>query len=256
MVTLALDTTTRAGSLALAKDAASVATFVGDAERKHSERLPGDIQKLLDQAGFRSADIDRYAVCSGPASFTGLRVGIATIQGLALAHGRLVLPVSTLEALAWNALWSHTRSDTRSEPFAPGDLVVAWLDAARREVFACVYAVPARPWEPELLTPGKLPRLEQREAPSVGHPSDLVAQWAPGFQDKKIWIVGEGVDTATLGQMHSHGARVHRIAAGPLAAVLARLAWLRVDEAVRPHAVRPVYVRRPDAELARERRQK
>lgn len=258
MLILALDTTTRAGSVAVAKDGNIITIFVGDAGRTHSERLPGDIQKVLEQAGFQSADVDLYAVCSGPGSFTGLRVGIATIQGLALAHGRLVLPVSTLEALAWTALWSHTRSDirsdTRSEPFARDDLIATWLDAQRREVFACVFAVPGPTWRPDRLVPGELPRLEQREAPAVGIPSNLVAQWGTQIDDRTIWIVGDAVDAATLGLMRSRGARVHRIVPGPLAAILARLAWLRVDEAVRPHAVRPVYVRRPDAELAREGR--
>ena len=100
MVILALDTTTKAGSCALWRDGALVEQRPGDAARTHAERLPGDLADLLAAHGLTVKDVDLYAVASGPGSFTGLRVGIATIQGLALVHGRKVVAVSALEALA------------------------------------------------------------------------------------------------------------------------------------------------------------
>src|ERR687895_1137349 len=99
MLVLALDTTTRQGSVALARDGALLATYVGDAAITHGERLPGDLVRVLDAHGLRVSDVDVFAVAAGPGSFTGLRVGIATLQGLALANARPLVGVSALDAI-------------------------------------------------------------------------------------------------------------------------------------------------------------
>ena len=75
MLILALDTTSRAGSVALARDAGVLDQQRGDPSRTHGERLPGDIGDLLERHGLTVADVDLYAVAAGPGSFTGLRVG-------------------------------------------------------------------------------------------------------------------------------------------------------------------------------------
>ena len=89
MVLLALDTTTAAGSVALWRDGL-IEEQPGDPARSHAERLPGELAALLARHGCTTNDVDRYAVASGPGSFTGLRVGIATVQGLALVGARVV----------------------------------------------------------------------------------------------------------------------------------------------------------------------
>src|SRR5258708_26525909 len=96
MRVLALDTTTRAGSVALVENDRVVEERAGDASRTHGERLPAELAAL----GAPWPTIDVFAVASGPGSFTGLRIGIATMQGLALVAGRPVVGVSALEALA------------------------------------------------------------------------------------------------------------------------------------------------------------
>ncbi len=90
MLVLALDTTTRGGSLALVSDGGVLEVFAGDATRTHATRLPGDILDCLARHQVGLGDIDLYGVAVGPGSFTGLRIGIATIQGLAFASGRPV----------------------------------------------------------------------------------------------------------------------------------------------------------------------
>ncbi|HMB82302.1 MAG TPA: tRNA (adenosine(37)-N6)-threonylcarbamoyltransferase complex dimerization subunit type 1 TsaB, partial [Vicinamibacterales bacterium] len=82
MRVLALDTTTRAGSVALVSDDRVVDERSGDGSRTHALRLPGEILTLADEHRWPLSTIDLYAVASGPGSFTGLRIGIATIQGL------------------------------------------------------------------------------------------------------------------------------------------------------------------------------
>src|SRR5262245_23454403 len=78
---LSLDTTTRDGSAALVDDDRVVEVRRGDASRSHAERLPGDLLSLVGAHGLTLGDIDVFAIAAGPGSFTGLRIGIATIQG-------------------------------------------------------------------------------------------------------------------------------------------------------------------------------
>src|SRR5215831_17702615 len=119
MRVLALDSTTRAGSVALVENGVVVDQRAGDPSRTHGERLPAELAAL----GAPWPTIDVFAVASGPGSFTGLRIGIATMQGLALVTGRRLVAVSGLEALAQLA----------GADAAPGARVAAWIDAQRGE---------------------------------------------------------------------------------------------------------------------------
>src|SRR5688572_26673975 len=105
MIVLALDTASRAGSVAV-MDERGCRGRAGDAARTHGERLPGEIIEFLRDEGHALQDVERFAIIAGPGSFTGLRVGVAAIQGLALASGRDVVPVPTLDAMA--AAWRWT----------------------------------------------------------------------------------------------------------------------------------------------------
>src|SRR5215472_15972812 len=110
MVVLALETVTRAGSVAVLDGATCHAT-TGDPTRTHGERLPHDATAWLSRFGHTLADVELFAIISGPGSFTGLRVGMAAIQGFALSRGRQVVAVPTLDALALGWLWSHALTE-------------------------------------------------------------------------------------------------------------------------------------------------
>lgn len=97
----------------------------------HSRRLMPAVEFLLASAGLAPAEVEAYAVTTGPGSFTGLRVGLATVQGLALAAGAPCLGLSTLDVLA-----------ARIEGAA--DALVALMDAQRDEVFGARYDGRAR----------------------------------------------------------------------------------------------------------------
>src|SRR4051794_35602956 len=137
MRALALDTTTPAGSVAIvaavaaAGEPRAIAGRCGDPSRPPAGRFPRAVVALLGECGLTLRDVDLLAVASGPGSFTGLRVGIATIQGLAFVTGGRVVGVSALDALAQQA----------SVAAAPGALVGAWMDAHRGEVFSGLYRV-------------------------------------------------------------------------------------------------------------------
>jgi tRNA threonylcarbamoyladenosine biosynthesis protein TsaB len=237
MLILALDTTTRAGSLALARDGRLLEVVEGDPGLTHAARLPGGILDLLARHHLTLGDIDLYGVAAGPGSFTGIRIGIATIQGLAFAHGRRVVGVSALDALA------------EAAGPAPGDggapvRRAAWIDAARGEVYGRLYMPAGAAWEAVT-------------APVVGRPSAVLEAWSDELGPGPIEFVGDGA-TAYLEQIAEVLGGRARPADGvpPLAAAIANIA-AREDKAglaVAPDAIRPLYVRRPDVELARERR--
>lgn len=239
MRALALDTTTADGSVALVEDDRVVDERRGDRSRTHAERLPGEIGALLDAHGLAWRDVDVFAVASGPGSFTGLRIGIATIQGLALTTGRRVVALSALAALAQCA----------SAEAGAGALVAAWMDARRRDVFSAMFRVTGAPiFEPE--------RLSLIEGPTVGDPAATLARWAGQVNGARVVFVGDGAalyhDTIERCWPSPH----HIVPAPALAGGIGRmaLALARRGETIDPAAVQPLYVRRPDAELDREKK--
>ena len=240
VIILALDTATREGSVALRSAHALLGWASGDPERTHGERLPGDLLALLSAHETDLHEVEVFAVCTGPGSFTGLRVGLATIQGFALATGRPVIAVPTLEALAHAGLEQQPPQGRRPT------LVVPWMDAHRGEVFGAVYRV------------DQDGVVREHHPSAVGTTDVLLQEWEPVLKASPVLFVGNAVDGARLAIADALGAEaaVQTLPSmPPLAPTAARLAQARgADAATSPHAIRPVYVRRPDAELARDRR--
>ena len=228
---LALETATRAGSWALAEDGIVVAEGQGGDGGTHDLRLPQPLVEMLGARRLTLADVDFFAVATGPGSFTGLRVGIATIQGFAVATGKPVIPVPTLDAIAAAAA-------AEADAVALEYLAV-WLDAQRREIFGALYALRD---EPRLLMP-----------PQVGTPAEIAREMAGLIGSAHAGFAGDGAHRyhASFETLGIGDARLLPIR--PIAPHLARLATRRVADAVAPHALVPVYVRRTDAELTRER---
>jgi tRNA threonylcarbamoyladenosine biosynthesis protein TsaB len=233
--TLALDTSTAAGSVALRTAGEPVAARSGDRTRPHATRLPGDLFELLSDRRTTLADLTLLAVGLGPGAFTGLRVGLATMQGLAFATGLPIVGVSGLDALASVAACERgSRTGT----------VAVWLDGARREVFAARYRAEA----------GQLFGVVEVGEALAGSPGSVLERWmAEAAAPPDTWI-GSGAELYGS-VLESRLGSLPQIVRSPLLApVIAELAEraLRAGHAVSPHALRPIYVRRPDAELARE----
>jgi tRNA threonylcarbamoyladenosine biosynthesis protein TsaB len=238
MRVLALDTTTRTGSVAVVDDGHVIGERGGDAARTHAERLPAEIVALVDACGLALADIDLFAVASGPGSFTGLRVGIATMQGLALVGGRRMAGVPALDALGHLA----------SREARAGTYVAAWMDAHRRDVFTALYRVGAAPlFESE--------RLCDVEGPTVGDPAATVSRWRREVGDACVDVMGDGA--ARFADVIAREAPGWRVLAPPLlAGAIGRIAFERArrGDTVDPAGLHPFYIRRPDAEVARDGR--
>ena len=226
MLALALDTTTRAGSAAVVRDGVILLEHAGDPTITHGQRLPRDLMRLLDEAGIRLADVDIFAVAAGPGSFTGLRVGIATAQGLAMAAERRIVPVPTLEALARAGRNGVNR-------------VAPWMDAQRGEVFAAVYAADGATVEIEA---------------SSETPDRTLDRWPQPLAVEPIQLVGDGALRYRETVERRVPAAVIIDPVPPLAGFIGLIASQCPQRGVLPHAVVPIYVRRSDAELARARR--
>ncbi|MEO6221912.1 MAG: tRNA (adenosine(37)-N6)-threonylcarbamoyltransferase complex dimerization subunit type 1 TsaB [Vicinamibacterales bacterium] len=225
MVVLALETVTPLGSLAVWRDGTCVSSH-GDALTPHAARLPGAWMTALDAAGVRLEDVDRLAVVSGPGSFTGVRIGMASAQGLALTRGWSVFAIPTLDAIAECWRYAHHA--------APPRTVIACLDGLRGEVFAREFQFDGAVLHPQ-------------GDPQVATPD--VLRWMPFGHG--VSLVGSGA----LRHADAWRSRADEIAdmPEPIAAGAARLAARSTATPVAPHALRPLYVRRPDVELARER---
>ena len=163
LLILALETATPFASVALLRRGALLAEFTTTGARPHSERLLPAVDHVLAAAGVGLAEVGAFAVSIGPGSFTGLRVGVATLKGLAFGDARPVAAVPTLAALAASAAGS-------AEP------VLACLDARRGEVYAAVWAPGGTAWAPlvpeGLFTPAALARVAPRPCTLVGCPGE------------------------------------------------------------------------------------
>ena len=218
---LALETATLAGSVALLDGSRVVGESLLDIALTHSERLMAMVDRLLKDCGWSVSALDGLAVSIGPGSFTGLRIGIATAKGLALALGLPVAAVPTLDALAWNL------------PFA-GTPVCPLLDARKGEVYLALYR-----WNTD--------RMERRSEYLALSPRAAAEGLIP-----PVIVVGDGV-AACRPFLAALGAGLHvapATAGTPSAAIVGRLghAMLECEQAVDPDALVPMYLRPSEAE--------
>ncbi len=130
MKILAIDTSAVTASAALAEDGAPIAVYSQKAGQSHSETMLPMIKNMLDNTGTSIEDIDLFAVSEGPGSFTGIRIGISTIKGLAFGKNKPCIGVSTLEAMA------HTVGT-----FAEDAVISPVMDARRNQVYNALFSV-------------------------------------------------------------------------------------------------------------------
>ncbi len=221
---LSVETATLSGSVAIARGEEILGVVSGDSSISHSNTLLGDVDRLLTQTGIALPEIDLFAVATGPGSFTGLRIGIATIKALAATLDRPTAGIPTLAAVALSGGVSAES--------------VALLPAGRGEVFAQLFSV---------LRPDIVEALD--DAAHIP-PAALFERY--GQLETVTWC-GEGaVVNRELIESMAAG-RDWKIATqtAALASHVARLALTRfeLNEIENPFALRAIYVRPADAQL-------
>jgi len=219
MIILAVHTTSPVHSLALVSGDRLLKERTLPHGRQYVERLAPAIAELVDELDNGLASVDGLAVAIGPGTFSGIRVGIATVKGIALALGTPVVGISSLDALAWQGL-------------QPGETGAAVIDARRKEIYAALYRREADRLD-ALSTP-MLMSMEDFGSLSADHRGKLIACGDP--------VVAE------LAEINA--SLVARPVVPPSATACVHLARARFEagKADALHALAPLYIRRSDAE--------
>ena len=224
---LAIDTSTSLASIAVAVGEQIVAESLVNTNRSLSARLVSEIERLLVTAGLAIADIDLFASSIGPGSFTGVRGGVATIQGLALAVGKPCTGFSSLAILAMNFSLTTT-------------LVCPLLDARKSEVYAALYDC-SSPLPSPRITDCVLPPavLLEKISALTGDPVIFVGDGAVRYHDLIAEQLG---DQAVFAPFPLHSPRAAN-------GVLLALHASRCGELLEPSQLLPIYLRASDAEI-------
>src|SRR5882724_10329513 len=222
MKVLALESATLSGGAALVDGERLLGEVTLDVAVTHSERLMAAVDRLVADCGLSPHDLDGLAVSVGPGSFTGLRVGLATVKGLGLALDLPIAAVPTLDALAGRL------------PFADAP-VCPILDARKGEVYLSLYR-----WRGDRMS---------RERDYLALPPELAA----AELEAPVILLGDGIEACRpwLGRL-GDGVRVAPAAQRlPSASAVAELghAVLAAGGGVSAEALVPLYLRPSEAEL-------
>ena len=168
---LAMESSATAASVAYVKDRKILAQGYINAGLTHSTTLMPMTQALPQNANLNLCDVDYFAASVGPGSFTGLRIGISAIKGLSLAENKPCVPVSTLEAMAYNYAYTDT-------------IVCCVIDARCKRFFNAVFKCSAD---------GTVERLCDDRAISY---EELEAELNEKYSENSIVLVGDGAELA------------------------------------------------------------
>lgn len=227
MKLLAIDSSAKVAAAAVCSEERILAETQLHTGLTHSQTLVPICKALLDNARVSLAELDGFALSAGPGSFTGLRIGMAVVKGMAFAAGKLCYPVSTLEALAYNL----TGCDG---VFCPV------MDARRDQVYNALFRAEN----------GNITRLCEDRAISVRELGETLATYS-----EPIWLCGDGAELC-----HSaFGKELPAVQLAPLAlryqkASSVALVAFQHKEAVSAATLLPSYLRLPQAERERAER--
>ncbi|HHX51423.1 MAG TPA: tRNA (adenosine(37)-N6)-threonylcarbamoyltransferase complex dimerization subunit type 1 TsaB [Clostridia bacterium] len=227
MRVLGLESATTVAGIALVEEEKVIAEVILNTRKTHSQRLMPMLAQLLEEAEVELADLDGLVVSGGPGSFTGLRIGMATIKGLAFACQKPVAVVSTLDSLALNLQGT------------PG-LICPILNARRNEVYVSLYSFTDQ---------GFLERCENYQAITPAQVVNMLSS-RPG----PVTFLGDGVGVygqyllEALGDRGQVASPLHNL---PRAT---NLAWLGLERLKKGLAedissLRPFYIRPSEAEV-------
>ncbi len=229
MFVLGIETSTKSASAALIDQDRLLGEFFLNAKEPHSQTIIPIIDELLKQLDIKLNQIDAIAVCEGPGAFTGLRVGLAAVKGLAMALSIPVICVSSLDILV------------SCLPFSPY-LLCPILDARKKEVYTAFYK-----WKD-----GKCRRLSDYMVIKPEALADKISEPAVFLGDGVAAY--RGILTELLARYANF---TDNLLCSPRASRLAYmgLSKLKSGEALDYHKIVPLYIRRPEAEVAWDAKQ-
>ena len=221
MIVLAIESSAIAASVALQKDDRLLAEMTLNRGNTHSENLLPMAQTLLKRLDLTTDDIDLFAVSAGPGSFTGVRIGVATVKGLAFGKGKPCVGVSTLQSLAENL------------SFLGDKLICPVMNARRNQVYTALFRGKER------LLPDMAISIEELEAKLSAYPEPVL-------------FVGDGYELVTSQIKHPYLPLPERLQLQSAASVAAvALRELQSGNATDDAHLSPVYLRPSQAERTR-----
>ncbi len=226
MKILAVDTSTRHCSVAICRDLELIAETTLFRRQTHSKHLLEMIHQTVSLSGIKIGEIDAYAVTRGPGSFTGLRIGLSCVKGLAYALDKPVVSVSSLEVLAYQAI---------NTPMDDHLLICPILDARKKEIYCAVFShlnTTLTQVIPEMvLSPEKLSR-------HIHKPCYLIGDGAVMYKDL---LATSFKNTVFFAPAHQNYIRAHNVAI---------LGFKRLMKGEADNLLRlvPEYIRKSDAE--------
>ena len=223
MIVLGINTSTLEGSIALFGEQGLIGEYTLNIHATHSERLVPGIDRLMQDTGLAFSDLSGIAVAIGPGSFTGLRIGLASAKGLALASSLPLWGISTLEALA------------RNLPFCIYP-ICPMLNARRKEIFWALYRFEGshlRPLEEEAVSP------PDKVIENVQEKTVFLGDGAILYGDRLRERLGDRFLLAPLSLMNIRASQV------------AEMGMVRgkMGEADDPITLSPRYIRRSEVEI-------
>ena len=233
MLLCSVDSSAAPASVSLFEDGKLLAEYYLNTGFTHSQTLMAMIESVLKISGKAADDIDLFAVNSGPGSFTGVRIGVSAVKGMAYALDKPCVEVSTLESMAYNFLGHHA-------------LIYACMDARRQQIYHALFRVEG----------DKIERLCADIPIAIG---DLIGE-LPDMEDDEvideIILVGDGAElvyrtaehpAVKLAPPHIRYQRASSVA-------LAAVEKYKRGEVVSPAALMPRYLRLSQAERERNAR--
>lgn len=221
MIVLAIESSAIAASVALQSDDRLLAELTLNRGNTHSENLLPMVETLLTRTGLSVDDVDLFAVSAGPGSFTGVRIGVATVKGLAFGKGKSCVGVSTLEALAENLA------------FLSDGLICPVMNARRNQVYTALFR-------------GKS-RILPDQAISVAELEEVLSGYS-----EPVWFVGDGYELVTSQIKHVYQTLPERLRLQSAASVAAvALRYAKEGKVTDDARLFPVYLRPSQAERTR-----
>lgn len=231
MKILAVDTSANTATVCITEDDKLLSEEIVNYKKTHSQTLMPMIDLALKNCGTDISEIDIFAVANGPGSFTGLRIGVSAVKGMAHALDKPVIEVSTLEGMAYNI-------------FMCSDIICPIMDARRSQVYNGVYT-----WENGIFSELTPPR-----AVSVQECVEDVKRYG-----KRVIFLGDGVPVYgeyIKEQLGEKAVFAPSSCNAQRASALASIAMGKLEDKKSCYEVMPFYLRKPQAEREREEKMK
>ncbi len=230
MKLLALDTSSKMATIALLDGDKLMGEYTLDHKKSHSQKLMPMIEELLNGCNTKAKEIDIFAVSLGPGSFTGLRIGIATMASMAQALDKKIIGVPTIEALAYNL-------------FNIKELICPVIDAQRDSVYTGIYR-----W-----IDGNMVEIMEQQMINIDKLINILKE-----KQEKIFFTGDGLERFSkslqdgLGQQFALPPPKLLI---PSASSVAEIAKIKIEKDIIID-ITPIYMRKSEAEVQYEKRMK